>query len=94
MYYRGTSAWYSVAAPGSDLKPVATPHLLFTGNFLQALASWDRAPDGRFLLLAGQAPEHAIRLRVITNFGKYPSEMSRRPERRCGEWCSYSSNIT
>jgi hypothetical protein len=36
--YRGTGAWYSIAAPGPDLKPVGAPHLLFKGNFLQALA--------------------------------------------------------
>jgi hypothetical protein len=74
ILYRGTGAWYSIAAPGPDLKPVGTEHLLFKANFLQALASWDLAPDGRFLLLAGEAPERANRLHVITNFGKYLSD--------------------
>jgi eukaryotic-like serine/threonine-protein kinase len=78
IYYRGQDAWYSVAAP--DAKLADTPHLLFRGNFLQALASWDRAPDGRFLLLAGEPAERVNRLRVITNFGNYLAErMAKNP---------------
>jgi dipeptidyl aminopeptidase/acylaminoacyl peptidase len=68
IIYRQGTEWYAVRAPGPDMQPGGTPHLLFRGNFLQAFADWDRGPDGRFLLLAGQPAENTTHLDVITNF--------------------------
>ena len=49
------------------MRPAGAPKLLFTGWYLQAWHSWDRARDGRFLMLQG-APSVRLRtLNVMTN---------------------------
>ena len=71
IFYRNASSWYVVSAPTADLMPVDQPRLLFSGRFLQALASWDRGPDGRSLLLLGEPPLRTTRLSIITGFPQY-----------------------
>jgi eukaryotic-like serine/threonine-protein kinase len=68
IYYRRANRWYSIDAPSADMRPDATPTLLFTGRYLQALASWDRARDGRYLVLQGGPPVRLKTLNVMTNF--------------------------
>jgi len=60
-----------VPAPLADLKPAGSPRLLFKGGYLQALASWDRGPDGRFLLLIGEQARPLTHLNVITDFPRF-----------------------
>ena len=71
ILYRDASSWYAVPAPTSDLRPTGAPGLLFTGGFLQALASWDQGPDGRLLLLQGEPPVRLTSLHVITNLPRF-----------------------
>ena len=71
LLYRDGPEWYAVPAPTSDLKPTGQPRLLFRGGFLQALASWDLGPDGRLLLLQGEAPVRLTHLHIITNLPRY-----------------------
>ena len=50
-----------------DMRPAGAPKLLFTGWYLQAWYSWDRARDGRFLMLQGAPPVRLRTLNVMTN---------------------------
>jgi eukaryotic-like serine/threonine-protein kinase len=72
--WRDAARWMKVSAPGPSLVAPSDPRVMFTGNYLQAYASWTWAPDGRFLLLAGEQPRQRTRLEVITNFGAYVRE--------------------
>ena len=68
IYYRNANGWYRVDAPTADMRPGGPPKLLFTGRYLQAWASWDRARDGRYLMLQGAPPVRLRTLNVMTNF--------------------------
>ena len=74
ILYRQAMRWFEVAAPGPGVKPRGPPHVLFEGNYLQAWASWELGPDGRLLLMQGQAPVRLTRLNVITNFPRFLTE--------------------
>ncbi len=76
LIYRAATRWFSVPVPAPGESP-APPHLIFEGQFNQALASWDVGPDGRFLLLLGVPPIRATHLNVITNFPRYVEEKLR-----------------
>jgi eukaryotic-like serine/threonine-protein kinase len=71
IYYRNATRWFAVSVPLSGSPPSSPGRLLFEGHFLQAEASWDLGPDGRFLLLQGPPPIRLTRLRVITDFPRF-----------------------
>jgi serine/threonine protein kinase len=77
IYFRDRDKFYVVNAPSDDMRPVPAPRLLFSGHFLQAVASWDRTDDGMFILLKGPAPLRTTRLSVITNFPRFLEEKFR-----------------
>ena len=68
IFYRHANAWYSVDAPTADMRPGGAPKLIFTGPYVQAWSSWDRAPDGRFLVLQGPPRARLKTLNVMTHF--------------------------
>ena len=68
IYYRAANNWYVVDAPTADMRPAGPPRLVFTGRYLQAWASWERARSGRFLMLQGAPSPHLRTLNVMTNF--------------------------
>lgn len=74
IYYRTAGSWFVVPVPVDLMKPEVSPRLLFEGHFLQAFGSWDRGPDGRFLVLQGTPRLRAARLNVITNFPRFLEE--------------------
>ncbi|HVT40305.1 MAG TPA: serine/threonine-protein kinase [Gemmatimonadaceae bacterium] len=77
VYYRTGGSWFVVPVPADLTKPEVSPRLLFEGQFLQAFGSWDRGPDGRFLVLQGTPRLRAPRLNVITNFPRFLEETLR-----------------
>jgi len=77
IFYRDANRWYVVDAPSSGTTATTPPRLLFQGHFLQALASWALAPDGRFLLLAGQDGAPARRIEVLTHFPDFVEQKLR-----------------
>ena len=79
VIYRRATRWYEVPVPGADLKPVGAPRVLFQGAFLQAWASWELGPDGRFLLLQGERPIRLARLNVMTGFPRFLQERLAKP---------------
>ena len=74
ILYRQATRWYEVPAPGVGLKPAGPPRVLFQGIYSQAWESWELGPDGRLLLLQGEAPIRLTRLNVITSFPRFLAE--------------------
>jgi hypothetical protein len=71
LIYRNGNQWFAVPAQPPAGGTLAPPRLVLKGTYNQAWASWDLAPDGRFLLLQGAPPARANHLNVITNFPRY-----------------------
>ena len=74
VLYRTGNRWYAVPSNPAAGKPLPAPRTVLQGNYNQAWASWDLAPDGRLLLLQGPPPARATHLNVITNFPGFVEE--------------------
>jgi serine/threonine-protein kinase len=81
LVYRAGNKWFAVPSQPLPNGALATPRLVARGQFNQAEASWELAPDGRLLLLQGAPPMRATHLNVITNFPRYVEEKLRSGEK-------------